>query len=197
MIDGSSLNFSAEAQIPTMHGAMLVRQVRESDATGVVVRYDVPLPMPIPVRVQSSCLFSESLGSIDCDCADQLKLALAIIAKSGGYVVYVYEEGRGAGLEKKIEAIKLQDEQHVDTAEAFRVLGMPPDPRDYGFASRIIRSLIGSQEINLLTNDPNKVEAIRNAGISVFGSTQLVAVKNEVVKKYLDEKARVLGHEID
>ncbi len=197
MSSDQQLELSPEASLPTAHGTMLVRYAQGFGKSGIIARYDVPFSNPVPIRIQSSCVFSESLGTVDCDCSDQLKRSLQIIADKGGYLVYLYEEGRGAGLAQKIRAINLQVEQGVDTVEAFRQLGMPADLRDYRLASQVLLTLIGNREISLLTNDPNKILAMRQAGVHVVGSSRLVVAKNDLVRSYLYEKAQVLGHDIE
>ena len=189
------LDFSSTVELPTAFGPMQVRYVEGFGKSGMVCHFDVPQQEPIQIRVQSSCVFSESLGVIDCDCADQLMTALRIISESGGYVVYTYEEGRGAGLAKKIEAIRIQQAEGVDTSEAFRRLGLGADLRDYKFAAEVIRRLVGDRDISILTNDPHKIEALKLAQLSVVGSLPLVVIKNDLVRGYLTEKRRVLGHD--
>lgn len=152
--------------------------------------------VPVIVRVQSSCILSESFGAVDCDCKGQLDAAIELVAMEGGFVVYLLEEGRGAGLRAKLEAISIQQSQGVDTAAAFSRLGIESDPRDYAEASQVLRYLIDDRPVVLLTNNPTKASLIRENGVNVIGTRRLVVVKNELMREYLDEKARVLGHVI-
>jgi GTP cyclohydrolase II len=194
--DGS-LEVSPEVAVETEQGKLHVRYASGFGGAGVIARYEKSVESPVLVRIQSSCVFSESLGAIDCDCSDQLNLALHTIAARGGYLIYSYEEGRGAGLASKIQAMKLQAEEQIDTAEAFRRLGLPADPRRYRFAAEAIRVVVGNSTIRLLTNNPKKVDALRRLGISVVGSSRLIVAKNHLVRDYLREKAQSLGHTVD
>jgi GTP cyclohydrolase II len=146
------------------------------------------------VRVQSSCLFSESLASIDCDCADQLTRAIELIGVRGGCLVYTFEEGRGAGLEAKIRAIGLQQRWGIDTVAAYRELGMPPDLRNYDFAALVLRHITADRPVVLLTNNPAKVRELAARGINISRREPLVAVDSPMRKRYLEEKSKILGH---
>jgi GTP cyclohydrolase II len=191
------LEFSPTVTLPTEFGTMHVRYVCGFGKSGVVSHFNVPQQKPVRIRIQSSCLFSESLGAIDCDCSDQLRAAMRAVSEEGGYVIYTYEEGRGAGLAKKVEAIRIQQTERIDTAEAFQRLGLASDLRDYKFATEVVRRLVGDHEISVLTNDPRKVAALKNAGLSVVSSSRLVIVKNDMVRRYLIEKGKVLGQDVE
>ncbi len=182
----------------TKYGEVRVRHFRAGKKEGVVLISLLDLPNPIPVRVQSSCLFGESFWATDCDCSMQLRLALETITSQGGLVLYIYEEGRGAGLESKIEAIRLQQESGYDTRKAYECLMLDPDARSYTAASKVLQRLLPQDaHITLLTNNPNKVKRLRESGLNIVGKQSLVyAGSNEAVKNYLLEKERVLGHEI-
>jgi GTP cyclohydrolase II len=114
-------------------------------------------------------------------------------------VIYFYEEGRGAGLEKKIEAIRLQQTARMTTTEAYECLRLEPDVRNYEAVGFIVRQLLGSdRSVSLLTNDPRKERLIREAGVNVSERRPLVYnLDNPAIKRYLREKAILLGHEID
>jgi len=185
-------------ELITEFGPMRVAHIEEGLKEGLLIIGREPLGDPVPVRVQSSCVFSEALRSVDCDCADQLQESLRIAATEGGIVVYLYEEGRGTGLRKKIEAIKLQQELNLDTAEAFDRLGLPSDPRTFEVAAKVIERILNKdQRIALLTNNSLKVEALRSMGFTKVSRRRLVVERGPLVKKYLQEKARALGHLID
>ena len=192
----SVLDFSSTVVLPTAFGPMQLRYVQGFGKSGLVCHFEVLQQEPVQIRIQSSCVFSESLGAIDCDCSDQLTTAIRSISESGGYVVYTYEEGRGAGLAKKIEAIRIQQTEGVDTSEAFRRLGLSADLRDYKFAAEVVHSLVGDRDILVLTNDPRKIDALKLAGLSVVGSSPLIVIKNDMVRRHLAEKRRVLGHDL-
>ena len=106
-------------QLITEFGPVRVTHIQEGQKEGLLVVGRDPLADPVPVRVQSSCVFSEALRAVDCDCAAQLEESIKIAATEGGIVVYIYEEGRGAGLRSKLAAIKLQQDFGLDTATAF------------------------------------------------------------------------------
>jgi len=179
-------------------GSVDVRHFAARGTEGLVVSKENLVDAPLIVRVQSSCVFSEAIEAIDCDCASQLHASLDLIGAGGGIVIYTYEEGRGAGLRNKIEAVKLQQDHGYDTARAFARLGFLPDPRSYEAAAAILHSLLRpSQEVKLLTNNPSKTEALIRAGINIIDVIPLVIRSNETVARYLAEKARVLGHVIE
>jgi GTP cyclohydrolase II len=188
-------------ELTTEFGPLRVAHIEDGAKEGLLVIGKEPLADPVPVRLQSSCVFSESLRSVDCDCADQLQESLRIAASEGGIVVYIYEEGRGAGLRKKIEAIRIQQELGLDTAAAFDRLGLPSDPRTFEMAARVLEKLIKKEQpIALLTNNRLKVEALRSMGFAKVSRRRLVVERGPLgasVKKYLQEKARALGHLID
>ncbi|MCL4466919.1 MAG: GTP cyclohydrolase II [Chloroflexi bacterium] len=147
------------------------------------------------VRVQSSCVFSESFHSVTCDCALQLQGALRAIAQDGnGVLVYLYEEGRGAGLSTKIRAMALEEQDGIDTVEAFRRLGLAPDLRDYRGATTILHELGVSSQIALITNNPAKQHYIEAAGFKVERIITLTFAVNPDTAAYLRMKRDRLGH---
>lgn len=152
---------------------------------------------PVLVRLQSSCVFSESFHAGDCDCALQLHESLRQISRHGGVVVYLSEEGRGIGLQGKIRAIHLQQSEGVDTAEAYRKLELPADPRDFAAAIAILQTVVArTAPVRLLTNNLRKVEAMRAAGYEDVERWPILPPAPRRTRQYLREKARVLGHEI-
>lgn len=190
-----SLDSYSYIELITEFGPIRVAHIEEGQKEGLLIVGKEPLAEPVPIRVQSSCVFSEALLSIDCDCAGQLQESLKIAATEGGIVVYMYEEGRGAGLKNKIESIKLQQKFGLDTATAFNRLGLPADPRTFEVAARVIHKVLGKQRpIALLTNNKLKVEALRSMGFTKVSRRRLVVERGPLVKKYLQEKARALGH---
>lgn len=183
--------------LPTPFGELQVKYVRASDKEGVIITRDGEFTNPVPVRIQSSCLFSESLLAINCDCAAQLHASLEIIAK-GGLLTYLYEEGRGAGLETKIQAIRIMKERHCDTAEAYRLLNLDPDLRNYEAAASIVLEVLGKdREITMITNNPGKVNAFLAHDLRIVNRMPLICRINDEVDRYLAEKSRVLGHRLD
>jgi len=158
-----------------------------------VVKGDVRGKQNVLVRVHSECLTGDALGSMRCDCGDQLTAALKQIEAAGeGGVLYVRQEGRGIGLINKIRAYRLQD-QGLDTVEANLALGLPVDARDFGLAQQIFAHL-GIRSVRLLTNNPDKVETLRSAGIEVAERVPLHVGENAENEHYLHTKAEKLGH---
>ncbi|MEM8826304.1 MAG: GTP cyclohydrolase II [Pseudomonadota bacterium] len=146
------------------------------------------------VRLHSSCLTGDVLGSLKCDCGDQLQAAIAAIAADGGGIVlYLQQEGRGIGLAAKLRAYRLQD-QGFDTVDANLRLGFEIDERDYGLAAAMLRTL-GIANIRLLTNNPSKLSGLTSEGISIAERVPLVAGHGEHNAAYLATKRDRTGHQ--
>jgi GTP cyclohydrolase II len=198
-IDKTQVSIGKPVTLETKFGLLRVHHLFSERQEGILITGEKPFANPIPIRIQSSCVFNESLLSLDCDCASQLHAALRIIVLEGGLVVYLYEEGRGAGLRDKIEAMRVQQRLGCDTVTAFSHLGLQPDIRDYKVAIGAISAMIGcDSDIELLTNNPTKVKVLQKSGLTIVARRPLVIHHNdERVIQYLAEKARVLGHIID
>ncbi len=189
----------ADARLPTEHGEFRIR-VFHDEETGLdhvaLLLGDMKGPDPVLVRVHSECLTGDAFGSLRCDCGPQLDSALRRIQEVGwGCLVYLRQEGRGIGLHAKIQAYNLQD-RGADTMEANLMLGHPADARDYGIASEILGS-VGIGRVNLMTNNPDKVEQLSEHGINVVERMPLVEGIGERNLNYLATKAEKMGHEID
>ncbi|HEU5312130.1 MAG TPA: GTP cyclohydrolase II [Candidatus Eisenbacteria bacterium] len=157
-----------------------------------IVHGDVVGEEAVPTRLHSECLTGDALGSLRCDCRDQLTAALEAIARhDSGILLYLRQEGRGIGLANKLRAYALQ-EHGFDTFEANRLLGFAEDARDYGGAADMLRAL-GVRSVRLMTNNPSKLDGLRGHGIPVVGRIPLVAKANEHNVRYLDAKERS-GH---
>lgn len=169
--------------------------VREGVALRALVQ--VPASRPLTVRVQSSCLFSESFWATDCDCSLQLQSALQSIASEGGVVLYFYEEGRGAGLATKFEAIRLQRLHNFDTRRAYECLNLMPDARSYSAAAAALKELLGpDRPIRLLSNNREKENGLRREGINVVERVPLICgLDIPDVVQYLKDKKNALGHD--
>ncbi len=151
------------------------------------------LDLPVLTRIHSQCLTGDLLGSLRCDCGDQLRGALAAIAAAGGGVLlYLAQEGRGIGLVNKLRAYRLQ-ERGVDTVDANLQLGFAEDERDYAAAAVMLRDL-GIGRVRLLTNNPHKVEALRQAGVEVTERVRHQFPANPHNQGYLETKAKRAGH---
>jgi GTP cyclohydrolase II len=147
------------------------------------------------VRVHSECLTSEVFGSLKCDCRDQLEAAQAEIARRGqGVVLYLRQEGRGIGLANKIRAYQLQATGH-DTVDANRILGLPDDARDYGAAAAMLDHL-GVASVRLITNNPDKVKALRALGVVIDRRAPSLVGHNQFSAPYLEAKRLRMGHSL-
>ncbi len=147
--------------------------------------------------MHSSCFTGDLIGSLRCDCGDQLDMALQMIRNEGrGALIYLPQEGRGIGLAQKIRAYALQD-QGMDTVEANHALGFKADMRDYGIGLQVLKDL-GLSEIRLLTNNPKKTEAfnLRGFNLRVVDQVAIVPPQNEHNSRYLATKREKLGHRL-
>ncbi|MDE0841599.1 MAG: GTP cyclohydrolase II [Porticoccaceae bacterium] len=145
------------------------------------------------VRIHSECLTGDALGSLRCDCGEQLQKAMQHISEVGrGAILYLRQEGRGIGLVNKIKAYHLQD-QGADTVEANERLGFGADMRDYSICAPMLQHL-GATQVELMTNNPRKVKALRDLGIDVVKRVPLTAESNPHNAAYLRTKAGKLGH---
>lgn len=185
---------SDEAALPTRHGHFRVTAFGdENGGEHLAVVYGNPFHESAPVvRIHSECLTGDALGSVRCDCADQLHLAMKTIVDEGsGVLLYLRQEGRGIGLANKIKAYALQD-TGLDTVEANRCLGFEPDERDYHAAVGMLDRL-AIRELRLLTNNPAKLDALERAGISIRERLPLSISRREN-ENYLRTKARKMNH---
>lgn len=151
------------------------------------------LDEPVLVRVHSECLTGDVFGSMRCDCGPQLHQAMERLGQEkNGVLVYMRQEGRGIGLANKLKAYQLQDEG-LDTVEANRALGFPPDLREYGIGAQILNYL-GVRQMRLLTNNPKKLAGLDGYGLSLLEQVPLATVPNPVNRRYLQTKRDQLGH---
>jgi GTP cyclohydrolase II len=145
------------------------------------------------LRIHSQCFTGEALGSLRCDCADQLSMAMQAIAEEGrGLVIYEHQEGRGIGLMAKLQAYELQD-VGIDTVEANHALGFKADCRDFSLPAAVLRDL-GVGRVRLLTNNPRKVRALSDAGIEVVARIPCEAAPTPDSLAYLRTKKERMGH---
>lgn len=155
---------------------------------GDVANADAPI-----VRIHSECLTGDTLGSLRCDCGDQLHQAMETIAKNGvGLIVYLRQEGRGIGLFNKLKAYQLQD-KGTNTIDANLALGFDADLRDYSVGAAILRNL-GVKAARVLTNNPDKIEALKMYGIEVVERVECYGSTSCHNKAYLDTKRELMGH---
>ena len=146
----------------------------------------------IVVRIHSECLTGDLFGSKRCDCGEQLAKSLHIINKQGGVLIYLRQEGRGIGLINKLKAYQLQD-KGLNTIDANIHLGFEPDERDYEVAGCILKDL-GIESVQLLTNNPTKVDGLNKYGIKVSERIPIVIAPNKDNEEYLKTKENLMGH---
>jgi GTP cyclohydrolase II len=184
----------AEAEIPTQHGPFRIVVYRiGTEEHLAVVRGDVTDRSAVLCRVHSECMTGEVLGSLKCDCRDQLDAAMAAIADSDcGVIVYLRQEGRGIGLGNKIRAYALQAEGK-DTVEANLALGFAADLRSYEQAAAILADLKVSS-VALMTNNPAKLEGLAQAGVTVAEHVPHWVSGHEHNREYLEVKRSKMGH---
>lgn len=189
----------AEADFPTRHGHFRIYGFQEASGEGeeaVALRMgdlggDAPL-----VRIHSQCLTGDVFHSLRCDCRGQLELALAAIAKERrGLLIYENQEGRGIGLLNKLRAYELQD-QGADTVEANQQLGFEADLRAYALAGAILR-YFGLTAVRLMSNNPEKIQALERAGVQVTERVPTIVPPTESTEEYLRTKRDKLGHLLD
>lgn len=150
-------------------------------------------PDPVPVRLHSACFTGDLFGSLRCDCGEQLQSSIeAFVSRGGGVLLYLAQEGRGIGLGNKLRAYALQEEG-LDTVDADRMLGFGPDEREYQVAVEMLRAL-GIRRIELFTNNPEKVRALRGAGIEVVNRQPLYGALNRHNRSYVRAKVHRAGH---
>lgn len=158
-----------------------------------LVKGEINSNEPVLCRVHSSCLTGDVLGSLRCDCGEQLHAAMTAIEQAGkGVLLYLNQEGRGIGLLNKLKAYKLQEEG-VDTVEANIQLGFAPDERDYGIGAQILRDL-GVRKIRLLTNNPKKRAGLEGYDLQIVENVPIIVPPNPYNACYLNTKKTKLGH---
>jgi 3,4-dihydroxy 2-butanone 4-phosphate synthase / GTP cyclohydrolase II len=187
-----------EVDLPSKYGHFRIRaysQAGSSEPHLAIFKGTWKKDEPVLVRVHSSCLTGDILGSMRCDCGDQLAVALQRIEQEGkGVVLYMQQEGRGIGLMNKLKAYQLQ-EQGFDTYEANLQLGLPMDARDYGVGAQILNDL-GISKMKLMTNNPKKRVGLIGYGLEIVDNVAIEIAPNKHNKKYLQSKRDKAGHEI-
>ncbi|HMH21104.1 MAG TPA: bifunctional 3,4-dihydroxy-2-butanone-4-phosphate synthase/GTP cyclohydrolase II [Puia sp.] len=184
--------------MPTQYGHFKLVAFREKNTSNehlALLKGEWKKDEPVLVRVHSSCFTGDILGSLRCDCGEQLHEALRLVEKEGkGAILYMNQEGRGIGLINKLKAYKLQ-ENGMDTVEANLHLGFPMDKRDYGVGAQILRYL-GITKLRLISNNPRKRAGLLGYGLEIVETVPIEINPNPHNEKYLQTKRDKLGHEI-
>lgn len=177
------------ASLPTKFGEFKIQSFKEGEKEHLAIFTEAYHDNPI-VRIHSECLTGDALGSLKCDCGDQLDYALSRIAKEGGMILYLRQEGRNIGLLNKVNAYALQD-TGLDTVEANHQLGFADDERSYEIVEFILNHF-GIKKIKLLTNNPKKIESLE--GIEITQRLPIMIEANKHNKNYLQIKKEKMGH---
>lgn len=189
----------AMAELPTRFGDFHIvafENNRDGKEHIAITHGDVIGAADVPVRLHSECLTGDVMGSLRCDCRDQLETALKMIGKmERGIVLYLRQEGRGIGLINKIRAYSLQD-AGLDTVQANLALGFRDDERDYAVAAHMLMSL-KIESVRLITNNPKKIQQLTDYGITVSDRIPHIMQPNEHNRFYLETKASKSGHMMD
>ena len=189
----------ARAELPTRYGRFTIygfQGTQPEEEAVALVRGNVNGKTAPLVRVHSQCLTGDVLASLRCDCRAQLELSLKKIGQaSSGILLYLPQEGRGIGLMNKLRAYELQD-GGMDTVEANQELGFAADARDYDFSAQILKQL-GARKIRLLSNNPEKVRQLEQAGIRVVERVPCQPRVSKTSRAYLQTKKKKMGHILD
>lgn len=189
----------AVAKLPTQFGEFKIagyRSLTSSEEFVVLIKGEMRASVPTLVRIHSQCLTGDVFGSIKCDCGAQLHRAMRLIETEGrGAIVYQQQEGRGIGIINKIRAYALQDEG-ADTVEANEKLGFAVDARNYQQCAEILFDL-GLCKVRLMSNNPDKIEALEKAGLQVIERVPIEVEAEEAAAHYLRTKKEKLGHLLD
>jgi GTP cyclohydrolase II len=191
----------AETNLPTIYGNFRVRVYRaeetqtkpseDYEALAIISGY-LDKRQPTNLRIHSACFTSEVLGSCKCDCRQQLDTSLQYIQEHSGLVIYLPQEGRGIGLADKLRVYALQ-EHGFDTIEANQALGFPVDARCYDAAVSILKDQ-GIKSVNLLTNNPDKIASLADAGVEVANRIPIHHPVNPYSANYVETKHAKMGH---
>ena len=185
-----------QTPIPTLHGEFILHLYSNNidDKEHIaLVKGDVANQENIPVRIHSECFTGDVLGSRRCDCGEQLDMAMQMISEAqSGILIYLRQEGRGIGLLKKLQAYNLQD-KGLDTVDANIHLGHLADEREYNVAALMLESL-QVKSIQLITNNPKKIESLKKLGINVVKRIPIEVVAHKDNLGYLKTKAKKMAH---
>ena len=190
------LKLQAESNVPTQFGEFRMMAFSEDDKNWMphmaLIAKDTDLEKPTNVRIHSECITGEVFHSKKCECGEQLDSAMKYMQENGGIILYLRQEGRNIGIINKLKAYSLQ-EKGYDTVEANLMLGLPADGRNFDVAIEILK-LMKVKEINLLTNNPEKIKSLHKSGIKLSNRLPMEIQPNEVNRSYLSKKRNYFGH---
>lgn len=184
-----NIKISNIANLPSQFGSFKIQSFQENLKEHLVI-FRQPLGEVTLVRIHSECLTGDAIGSLKCDCRDQLKQSLRLIGEEGGMVIYLRQEGRNIGLFNKVNAYALQD-KGLNTIEANHQLGFEDDERNYGIAEYILE-YFEIDKVRLLTNNPKKITSLKN--IHIVERVPIVVKANKYNESYLKTKKEFMGH---
>ncbi len=181
------------ANLPTKYGKFKIKAYKDGNQEHLAIMSQDFENIDAPyVRIHSECLTGDTLGSLKCDCQNQLDLSLKFIAQEGGLVIYHRQEGRNIGLVNKVNAYALQD-QGRNTIQANLELGFGEDDRDYSIVGHIFKDL-GVKKLKLITNNPKKIEYVESLGIEITERIPAITKSNKYNEGYLLTKKEQMGH---
>ncbi|MBZ7930311.1 GTP cyclohydrolase II [Campylobacter sp. RM10532] len=183
-----TIKISEIANLPSKWGNFKIQSFKENDKEHLCIFKDEPKDI-LNLRIHSECLTGDALGSLKCDCGEQLEFSLKYIEQNGGMIIYLRQEGRGIGLFNKVNAYALQD-KGLNTIEANHELGFKADERTYEIVNFILKYYKISK-INLLTNNPEKLESLKD---KILIRVPVLINPNRFNKNYLDIKQSQMGH---
>ena len=181
------------ANLPTKYGKFKIKAYKDGNQEHLAIMSQDFETLDAPyVRIHSECLTGDTLGSLKCDCQNQLDLSLKFIAEQGGLVIYHRQEGRNIGLVNKVNAYALQD-QGRNTIQANLELGFGEDDRDYSIVGHIFKDL-GVKKLKLITNNPKKIEYVESLGVEIVERIPAITKSNKYNEDYLFTKKEKMGH---
>ena len=193
------LKLQAESTVPTQFGEFRMMAFSEDDKNWMphmaLIAKDTDLEKPTNVRIHSECITGEVFHSKKCECGEQLDSAMKYMQENGGIILYLRQEGRNIGIINKLKAYALQ-EKGLDTVQANLQLGLPADNRDFSVAIDMLEQ-IGVKSVNLMTNNPEKIQFIKDSNIAYNSRIPLQIKSNEASASYLKTKRDYFGHLLD
>ncbi|RXJ84845.1 GTP cyclohydrolase II [Arcobacter sp. CECT 8985] len=181
------------ANLPTKYGKFKIKAYKQGNQEHLAIMSSDFDSLEEPfVRIHSECLTGDSLGSLKCDCGNQLSVALEFINQNGGLIIYHRQEGRNIGLLNKVNAYSLQDKGR-NTVEANLELGFKDDERDYSVVDYIFKDL-KIKKLKLITNNPDKIEYVKSLGVEIIERIPSIIKANKYNERYLNTKKEYFGH---